>query len=67
MNLSKIAVQGVVFGLAIVFGSFVGVMVYTNFGIVNQLQQTVVIIISDFAVYIGLIRIAPKAAPKAGE
>ena len=67
MNLSKIAVQVVVFGLAIVFGSFVGVMVYTNLGIVNQLEQTSVIIVSDFVVYLGLIRIAPKAAPKAGE
>jgi hypothetical protein len=67
LKIERIAVQLGVFALAIVLGSFIGVAIYTDLHVVNPLQQTAAIIVTDFIVYLAVIKVAPVSRPAAGE
>lgn len=67
MKLSKLLMQLGVFGLAIVLGSFVGVALAQDFSITQPLEQSATIIVTDFLIYLGILKVAPKSRPSAGE
>ncbi len=67
MKIEKMAIQLGGFALAIVLGSFVGVALLGDLHIINPLEQTAFVIVTDFLVYLGVIKFAPTTKPGRGE
>lgn len=67
LTTGRFVAQLAVFALAIVLGSLIGVAISTDMAITNPLEQTATVIVVDFLVYLGILHVAPKSRPAAGE